>query len=63
MVLKISPDAKTKHCALNLWDGRPACPLSLVWDGRDARKRVFSQPATHSPAFSQSHAAVGPDRP
>ncbi|MEG4496886.1 hypothetical protein QUB05_22445 [Microcoleus sp. F10-C6] len=63
MVLKISPIAKTKDYPFNLWDGRPARPLSLVWDGRLARKRVFSQPPTHSPAFCQSHAAVGPDRP
>jgi len=25
--VKISRDAKIKHCALNLWDGRPARPV------------------------------------
>ncbi|MEG4339153.1 hypothetical protein QUB36_15375 [Microcoleus sp. AT8-B1] len=74
MVLKISPSPKQSiplsNCGmgvppvpLKLWDGRPARPLSLVWDGRPARKRVFPQPATHSSAFGQSHAAERPDRP
>ncbi|MEG4987971.1 hypothetical protein QUB08_19675 [Microcoleus sp. BR0-C5] len=62
MVLKISPIAQTKHSPLNLWDGRPARTSQTVgWASRPSS--VFSQPATHSPAFSQSHAAEKPDRP
>ncbi|MEG4515597.1 MULTISPECIES: hypothetical protein [unclassified Microcoleus] len=40
---------------------RPS-PLSCVgW--ASSPSSLFSQPATHSPAFGQSHAAERPDRP
>ncbi|MEG4573412.1 hypothetical protein QUA56_12065 [Microcoleus sp. N3A4] len=54
---------KSKHSPLKLWDGRLARPMYLPsrWDTPQASSSNCATPI--APAFSQSHATVGPDRP
>jgi len=65
MVLKISPDRQNKALRPQPvgWASRPKACIFKAGGTLHKNHPQIVPHRSHSPAFGQSHAAVGPDRP